>query len=208
MTARPRGSGRSIPDAVIAGFHTMEEKGSDASLAAHLLNDAWKDLFEAAAVISNDTDLVVPIRMVREGTEAARVRRVSRPVADSAAATAGCKPYPPHPPCDAEGGAISRHAAGHGDCQTGGLVGRGGSEESPLRGGPPMSDRDERECRLTSRAGLLATSLVPLHSGHDRLNLAGHRKTGRCLGAIRTSRDRARPGVRRSNPRRSRVISI
>ena len=53
-----------IPDAVIAEFHTMEEKGSDVNLAAHLLNDAWNDRFEAAVVISNDTDLVVPIRMV------------------------------------------------------------------------------------------------------------------------------------------------
>ena len=44
----------------------MEEKGSDVNLAAHLLNDAWKGLFEAAMVISNDTDLVVPIRMVSE----------------------------------------------------------------------------------------------------------------------------------------------
>ena len=42
----------------------MEEKGSDVNLAAHLLNDAWQDLFDAAVVISNDTDLVVPIRMV------------------------------------------------------------------------------------------------------------------------------------------------
>ena len=62
----PHGSGRPIPDAVIAEFHTMEEKGSDVNLATHLLNDAWKDLFEAAVVISNDTDLVVPIRMVTE----------------------------------------------------------------------------------------------------------------------------------------------
>ena len=53
-----------IPDAVIAEFHTMEEKGSDVNLAAHLLNDAWNDRFEAAVVISNDTDLVMPIRMV------------------------------------------------------------------------------------------------------------------------------------------------
>ena len=44
----------------------MEEKGSDVNLAAHLLNDAWQDLFESAVVISNDTDLVVPIRMVTE----------------------------------------------------------------------------------------------------------------------------------------------
>jgi uncharacterized LabA/DUF88 family protein len=42
----------------------MEEKGSDVNLAAHLLNDAWKGAFEAAAVFSNDTDLVEPIRMV------------------------------------------------------------------------------------------------------------------------------------------------
>ena len=42
----------------------MEEKGSDVNLAAHLLNDAWKGLFEVAVVISNDTDLVTPVRMV------------------------------------------------------------------------------------------------------------------------------------------------
>jgi len=42
----------------------MEEKGSDVNLAAHLLNDAWKGSFEAAAVFSNDTDLIEPIRMV------------------------------------------------------------------------------------------------------------------------------------------------
>ena len=53
-----------LPNAVIAEFHTMEEKGSDVNMAAHLLNDAWQDLFESAVVISNDTDLVVPIRMV------------------------------------------------------------------------------------------------------------------------------------------------
>jgi len=53
-----------LPDAVIAAFHQMEEKGSDVNLAAHLLNDAWKGQFDAAAVISNDTDLVTPIRMV------------------------------------------------------------------------------------------------------------------------------------------------
>lgn len=42
----------------------MEEKGSDVNLAAHLLNDAWKGVFDAAVVVSNDTDLVEPIRMV------------------------------------------------------------------------------------------------------------------------------------------------
>ncbi len=53
-----------LPDAVIAEVHTMEEKGSDVNLAVHLLDDAWRGLFDAAVVISNDTDLVTPIRMV------------------------------------------------------------------------------------------------------------------------------------------------
>ena len=53
-----------LRDAVVAEVHSMEEKGSDVNLAAHLLNDAWKGLFDVAAVISNDTDLVTAIRMV------------------------------------------------------------------------------------------------------------------------------------------------
>jgi uncharacterized LabA/DUF88 family protein len=57
---------RTIPDALIAEVYTMEEKGSDVNLAAHLLNDAWKGLFDMAAVISNDTDLITPIRMVTD----------------------------------------------------------------------------------------------------------------------------------------------
>ena len=55
-----------VPNAVFVEVHTREEKGSDVNLAAHLLNDAWYRRFDAAAVISNDTDLVTPIRMVRE----------------------------------------------------------------------------------------------------------------------------------------------
>lgn len=61
---RRRKASALLPDAVVAEFHVMEEKGSDVNLAAHLLNDAWNGLFEAAAVISNDTDLLTPIRMV------------------------------------------------------------------------------------------------------------------------------------------------
>ena len=59
-----RGVRTSLPDAVIAEFHKMEEKESDANFAAYLLKDAWKDLFEAAVVVSNDNDLVAPIHMV------------------------------------------------------------------------------------------------------------------------------------------------
>lgn len=65
----PKGGPRVKPpkpkhNAVLAHIHDVEEKGSDVNLAAHLLNDAWNDRFETAVVITNDTDLVTPIRMV------------------------------------------------------------------------------------------------------------------------------------------------
>ena len=61
---RPAGTPHPLPDALVTEVHAMEEKGSDVNLAAHLLNDAWKGSFDAAAVFSNDTDLIEPIRMV------------------------------------------------------------------------------------------------------------------------------------------------
>lgn len=42
-----------------------EEKGSDVNLATYLLVDAFRDDCEAAVVVSNDSDLVEPIRIVR-----------------------------------------------------------------------------------------------------------------------------------------------
>lgn len=42
-----------------------EEKGSDVNLAAYLLFDAFDRDFDTALVISNDTDLVLPVREVR-----------------------------------------------------------------------------------------------------------------------------------------------
>jgi hypothetical protein len=69
----PRGQARPnnatlapLPDSVKVEVHTMEEKGSDVNLAVHLLNDAWKDLYDAAVVLSVDTDLTAPIRMVTQ----------------------------------------------------------------------------------------------------------------------------------------------
>ncbi|MHC8509553.1 MAG: NYN domain-containing protein [Rhodospirillales bacterium] len=58
--------GGDIQNTVIVEVHSSEEKGSDVNLASHLLNDAWHERFEAAAVISNDTDLIEPIRMVAQ----------------------------------------------------------------------------------------------------------------------------------------------
>lgn len=49
-----------------------EEKGSDVNLAAHLVRDAFQNAFDVAAVITNDSDLFEPIRIV--------VQEVRKPV--------------------------------------------------------------------------------------------------------------------------------
>jgi len=43
-----------------------EEKGSDVNLATHLLHDAHMGRFDIAVVVSNDSDLLEPIRIVRQ----------------------------------------------------------------------------------------------------------------------------------------------
>lgn len=43
-----------------------EEKGSDVNLASYLLLDGFEQDYELAVVISNDSDLQVPIAMVRD----------------------------------------------------------------------------------------------------------------------------------------------
>jgi uncharacterized LabA/DUF88 family protein len=42
-----------------------EEKGSDVNLASYLLVDGFEDEYDVAVVVSNDSDLVEPIRLVR-----------------------------------------------------------------------------------------------------------------------------------------------
>ena len=44
----------------------VEEKGSDVNLACHLLLDAFQSNYDVAAVISNDSDLVEPIRIATQ----------------------------------------------------------------------------------------------------------------------------------------------
>ena len=52
------------PFPAVAKVWKTEEKGSDVNLASHLIFDAFRGDFEVAAVLSNDTDLVEPIRIV------------------------------------------------------------------------------------------------------------------------------------------------
>ena len=43
-----------------------EEKGSDVNLATHLVHDAYQRNFQVAVLITNDSDLLEPIRIVRQ----------------------------------------------------------------------------------------------------------------------------------------------
>ena len=45
---------------------STREKGSDVNLATYLLVDGYEAEYEQALVISNDSDLALPIKMVRD----------------------------------------------------------------------------------------------------------------------------------------------
>ena len=45
--------------------HDTEEKGSYVNLATHLLYDAFRSRFDVALVLSQDTDLIEPLRIIR-----------------------------------------------------------------------------------------------------------------------------------------------
>ena len=59
-----RSLGKTIKSAQIV---KTEEKGSDVNLAVHLVNDAWRDVYDCAVVVSNDSDLAEAMRLVKAG---------------------------------------------------------------------------------------------------------------------------------------------
>lgn len=42
-----------------------EEKGSDVNMASHMIHDAHKKSYDVAVLVSNDSDLLAPVRIVR-----------------------------------------------------------------------------------------------------------------------------------------------
>ena len=50
-----------------------EEKGSDVNLAVHLVNDAWLDAYDCAAVVTNDSDIAEAMRLVKKHHPAKRI---------------------------------------------------------------------------------------------------------------------------------------
>ena len=60
----PRADSTTSPPELVRVVKT-EEKGSDVNLATHLLKDGFEDDYECAVVVSNDSDLMEPIKVVR-----------------------------------------------------------------------------------------------------------------------------------------------
>lgn len=61
--AKPNGYQWGLPAPAVVKVLKSEEKGSDVNLGAHLVRDAYTNAFDVAVVITNDTDLVEPIRI-------------------------------------------------------------------------------------------------------------------------------------------------
>lgn len=58
--AHPQPNGPKFADVI-----KTEEKGSDVNIATHMVHDGHLGLYDSAVIVSNDSDLVEPVRIVR-----------------------------------------------------------------------------------------------------------------------------------------------
>lgn len=79
--AKPDGYAWTLPAPEVVKVKKAEEKGSDVNLGVHLVRDAFTGAFDVAYVLTNDTDLVEPIRIV--------TKEVGKPVC----IVAPCRPW-------------------------------------------------------------------------------------------------------------------
>lgn len=61
--AKPNGYAWPVPPPSLVKVVKSEEKGSDVNLGAHLVRDAFTNAFDVAVVLTNDSDLVEPVRI-------------------------------------------------------------------------------------------------------------------------------------------------
>lgn len=57
---------RADPEPIVAFVWKTEEKGFDVNLGEHLVRDGFLKNFEVAAILTNDTDLTEPVRIVAD----------------------------------------------------------------------------------------------------------------------------------------------
>lgn len=72
--------GRSMLEATV---RRREEKGSDVNVASHLLFDVLTRAVDAVVVISNDSDLSLPLRLARQRVPVGTVNPNTKPLAGS-----------------------------------------------------------------------------------------------------------------------------
>jgi len=65
VVRRPMADSTRIPLDTVAIVDT-KEKGSDVNLASYLLLDGFRDRYDVAVVVSNDSDLLEPVHIARE----------------------------------------------------------------------------------------------------------------------------------------------
>ncbi|MGE4045289.1 MAG: NYN domain-containing protein [Acetobacteraceae bacterium] len=82
----------------VAYVWKTEEKGSDVNLGVHLVRDAFQGAFDQAAILTNDTDLVEPLRIVTQevGLPVTLLTPVSRPAVSLAAVASHIRHVAPY----------------------------------------------------------------------------------------------------------------
>lgn len=63
---QPTPTRTALPSPRFAKVVKTEEKGSDVNLGVHLVRDAFTGAFEQAAILTNDTDLLEPMKIVAQ----------------------------------------------------------------------------------------------------------------------------------------------
>jgi uncharacterized LabA/DUF88 family protein len=74
----------------IASHLHREEKGSDVNVATHLLMDIFAEAIEAAVVVSNDSDLALPVRVARDRIPVGLINPGKRPTAGNLPCAQDC----------------------------------------------------------------------------------------------------------------------
>ena len=60
-------------------YRAREEKESDVNIAMHLINDAHLDLFDQAFLVTNDSDLLGPVRLLRNTFANKKIKVIAPP---------------------------------------------------------------------------------------------------------------------------------
>ncbi len=84
-------SGTEVPEArFLVSYLHREEKGSDVNVATHLLIDMFAGRVDAAIVVSNDSDLQLPVQRARERLPVGIVNPGDKPLAGGPKERAKC----------------------------------------------------------------------------------------------------------------------